>query len=137
MSELTSLHRDIDFDDLHPEENIRTFVAFATDVISRYNYNKTMITEYEDQLQDILHFIELSDNLNAKEGYKKYKQITDIRRERRKCKLENELLEQAYQFFNANKSMLDQLRRIQGGCRRDKDTLSNLRYTIRTNILSE
>lgn len=137
MSELTSLHRDIDFDDLHPEENIRTFVAFATDVISRYNFNKTMITEYEDQLQDILHFIELSDNLNAKEGYKKYKQITDIRRERRKCKLENELLEQAYQFFNANKSMLDQLRRIQGGCRRDKDTLSNLRYTIRTNILSE
>lgn len=47
MSELTSLHRDIDFDDLHPEENIRTFVAFATDVISRYNFNKTMITEYE------------------------------------------------------------------------------------------
>lgn len=137
MPELTSLHRDIDFDDLHPEENIRQFVAFASGVISRYEVNKTLITEYDDQQQDILHFIELSDNLNAKDGYKKYKQLVDIRRDRRKCKLENELLESAYQFFSSNKSMLDQLRRIQGGCRRDKDNLSNLRYNVRTNVLSE
>ncbi len=137
MPELTSLHRDIDFDDLHPEENIHAFVAFATDVLNRYNFNKTTITECDDKQQDILHFIELSDNLNAKEGYKKYKQLADVRRERRKCKLENELLEQVYQFFSANKPMLEQLKRIQGICRRDKDNLSNLRYNIRTNVLSE
>ncbi|MBR3739482.1 MAG: hypothetical protein IKN04_03370 [Clostridia bacterium] len=137
MPELTFLHRDIEFDELHPEDSIRTFVAFATEVLSRYNFNKTMITECDDKQQDILHFIELSDNLNAKEGYKKYKQLADIRRERRKCKLENELLEQVFQFFNTNKAMLDQLKRIQGTCRKEKDNLSNLRYNIRTNILSE
>lgn len=55
--------------------------------------NRKIINRCDKETQDILHEIELSDNKTTVDGYKLYKALREVRRLRRKCKDENELIE--------------------------------------------
>ncbi len=59
------------------------------------------LKDVEGRQQDILHYIEFC-SLNACQGYKAYKQLKDIRQERRKIKNELEVIE-----FILDKKMTD------------------------------
>lgn len=122
-----------EFDTLHPHEQIKLFVQFLTSVKSRYESNQRLQKETEDKTQDILHFVELSDNMNASRGFRMYQKITEVRRCRRNCKSENDLLQPVYDFITAT-SIIDQLSQVQGKCRTTKEIVSKRRYNLKTDV---
>ena len=129
-------HYTEDFDTLHPHEQIKAFVAFLNAVKSRYEDNQRVQKETEDKTQDILHFIELSSNMNASRGFSMYQKISTVRRERRNCKSENDLLQPIYDFITAN-PIIDQLAQVQGKCRTTKEVVSRRRYNMKTDVINE
>lgn len=59
------------------------------------------MTELENEMQDLLHYIEMAADKNAAVGSKLYKKLADIRRRRRICKNEIDLLTPVYEQFHA------------------------------------
>lgn len=129
-----TLKRQLPFDSLSPEEKLREFLAFCRDVIARYEDNARRQTETERATQDLLHYVELSEDMNACRGYCMYSKIAETRRERRACKSENELLQPLYDFLK-DKSLINQLAQIQGQCRTAKESINLRTYTLRTDVI--
>lgn len=134
IPKLITLKHQSDFDSLQPEEKIRVFVAFAKDVLSRYEEDVRRQSELEQQTQDLLHYVELSENMNACRGYCMYSKMAEIRRERRACKNEIDLLQPLYDFLK-DKAVINQLAQIQGKCRTSKEAISMRSYTLRTDVV--
>lgn len=65
-------------------------------VIEYYKYTLEEEERLDKATQDVLHYIELSENLNAPEGYKAYKLLRDIRRKRRKIKDDHRVIKPLY-----------------------------------------
>ena len=128
------LSQNIEFDSLHPEDNIKQFLMFARNVISRYEGNQQRQSELELEQQDVEHVMELSNNQDIVGGYRLYRKLADIRRERRMYKNESDLLKPLYDYLKQN-SIMNDLSRLQGSCRVSKETISKRQYTLRTNIL--
>lgn len=126
----------IDYDTMLPEETIKEFCVNVHNMLSRYQYNKDQYIYLENEMQDILHYIEMTADKNANVGYKLYKRLSEIRRERRSCKSEIELLQPVYDAFN-DMEMLNTLTRIQGLCASTKRIINNRCYTVRTDILDQ
>ena len=80
--------------------------------------------------------MELSKNKDTVTGYKLYKELCELRRQRRQYKNEMELLAPIYEMFNGTK-MLDELAAVQGACKRAKQLISNKGYTVRTDALDD
>jgi len=123
-----------EYDSLHPEDVLRNFCASIRDMISRYESDKIRYEQLEQEMQDVLHFIEMSENKNANSGFKLYKQLADIRRERRICKNEIELLQPVYSNFKET-DLLNILTRVQGNCKNIKQQIDGRGYTVRTDVL--
>lgn len=124
----------------HPEETLRQFAKFLREVPARYAYLQALEQECNDQTQDLLHFIELTGNKNASQGYAIYKKLSEIRRERRSCKEELELLAPVMDYIHD----LGDLNRFlgltgtaQGKCRQAREALLGRTYRPRTHILDE
>ena len=60
------------------------------DVVNNYERNLEIIKQTEGELLDLEHEIELSEPKNARDGYKIYKELRDVRIRRRQAKNENE-----------------------------------------------
>lgn len=131
-------HRDVEYDTLRPEETLRSFVKFLKDVKARYDFAVDELERCERETQDILHYIELGDNLNAMKGFKAYKSLSEIRRRRRIYKNELELLKPVYQYLlNQDPKLADRLAQVQGDCRKGKEKIELRSYTCKTDILEE
>lgn len=128
------LYRKSDYDTLQPVDQIRAFLDFARSALTRYEENERRWQEYDQETQDLLHVIELSDNLNASKGYDMYRRLAAVRRERRQCKNEMDLLKPVYDFF-ADKQTINQLAQVQGKCRACKELVDGRSYTLRTNVM--
>lgn len=124
----------VEYDTLHPEEKIKSFCADIRSMLSRYEYDKERLSDLDCQMQDLLHYIELSGDKNANAGYKLYKQIAIVRRERRACKNEIDLLQSVYDMFH-DTNFLNRLAEVQGKCRAAKQIMDNRGYTVRTDVL--
>lgn len=61
----------------------------------RYENNQKEINQLEKERTDLLHMAELVD-LNAVDGFRLYKEIQRVERDRRERKDENELLKNLY-----------------------------------------
>ena len=129
------LSSDLEFDTMHPEETIKGFCESIRNMLSRYQYNKDQFNYLENEMQDLLHFIEMGADKNANSGYKLYKRLAEVRRERRVCKNELDLLQPIYDAFGGGEK-LNVLAQIQGTCRVTKQTITNRAYTVRTDALS-
>jgi len=131
-------HRDVEYDTLRPEETLRSFVKFLKDVKTHYKFCLDEIARCELETQDVLHYIELGKNLNAMEGFKAYKSLSEIRRKRRIMKNELELLEPVYQYLlYQDPKLADRLAQVQGDCRKGKEKIELRSYTCKTDILEE
>ena len=129
-----TLSKQIEFDSLHPEEHIKAFLTFSRNVIARYEENQRRQQDLEYRQTDLEHVMELSDNKDVVGGYRLYKKLTDVRRERRACKSEIDLLKPLYDYLCSNNVMND-LSRLQGNCRVSKETISKRQYTLRTDVI--
>lgn len=134
VPQLITLKRSEEFDSLMPEENLKSFLAFARSVITRYEDDQRLQTEMETKTQDLMHYIELSNDMNACEGNKMYRKLLEIRRKRRACKNEIDLLKPLYDYLS-DKTVINQLSKIQGQCRSSKETISQRQYTLRTDVI--
>ena len=128
------LYRKSDYDTLQPVDQIRSFLEFVRSAVTRYEENERRWQEYDQETQDLLHVIELSDNLNASKGYDMYRRLAAVRRERRQCKNEMDLLKPVYDFFS-DKQTINQLAQVQGKCRVCKEAVDSRSYTLRTNVM--
>lgn len=127
------LYSEEEYDSLHPEETIKGFTAAVREMLSRYEGNKERLEKLESQLQDLLHFVEMGKNKNAKDGFILYQKICEVRRERRVCKNEIDLLQPVYDAFSGR--LMDILSRVQGECRTVKQYIDGKGYAIRTDVL--
>ena len=134
VPQIITLKRSEEFDSLLPEENLKSFLSFARNVISRYEDNQKLQSDLEAETQDLLHYVELSENMNACMGNAMYKKMREIRRKRRACKNEIDLLKPLYDYL-CDKRMINDLSQIQGKCRSAKEVISQRKYTLRTGVM--
>lgn len=124
-------------EDFLPEESLSDFVKFCNSVISRYEENERLESECDAQTQDILHKIELGDDLGVVDGYKIYKLLRNVRRKRRQCKNQNDYYRPTYEYCVANRQVFNQLSQVQGRTKTIKSGIQSRQYTTRTSILDE
>ena len=130
------LHYDLEYDTLNPEGTIQKFIGDIKGMLSRYEGNKARIFEIEAELNDIEHYMEIGNYKKVSEGYKLYRKLAELRRERRECKNENDLLWPVYQHFHATE-VLNKLGIVQGECGKLKETIDGRVYGVKTDILNE
>lgn len=127
----------MEYDTLHPVENIRTFVKFLKEVVSRWEGNFAEIGELNKQTVDLLHYIELEPEMDTKKGYEVYRKLREATKRRRTLKDENRLLESLCNYVKANPNILTQLAAQQGYCANQADAIARQAYLPRTDILEE
>lgn len=130
-----SLSRSAEFDTLLPVDRVKDFLAFARDVISRYEGNIARQKELEDETQDLMHVAELTEKVSAAQGYKNWRKLQEVRRERRACKNETELLKPLYDYLQ-DRAVINQLSQIQGKCSSSKQVISMRKYALRTDVMN-
>ena len=130
------MHYRVDFDTTKPEDAIRGFVSDIKGMIAKYEWNRDRIIEIEKELLDLEHYIEIAPFQNVPSGYRLYRQIAELRRERRACKNENDLLQAVYDYFHAT-PVLDRLAAVQGAVATADKGIKSRVYQVRSDILDE
>ena len=110
-----------------------TVVTMFQDVIRRYESNIEIIRQTEGELLDLEHEIELSNPKNARDGYKMYKELREIRIRRRIAKDENQILQDMYDYFKSQQGQTfkNKLQQIQGSAAKIESTQARRIYTPR------
>lgn len=122
-----------DFDTTHALSHLEDFTAWCRQVVERYKGNERAVEMLDAQMQDIMHYIELSENLGGVDGYRSYCLLRDVRRERRKCKSENDLLRPLYEYLS-DRVVMNQLAQVLGKIRSANETISKRQYVLRTDV---
>ena len=130
------LHYDLDYDTTKPEETLRDFVSAVKGMITRYNEDKERIIELEAEMNDLEHYIEAQPFKPVGQGYMIYRRLAEIRKERRACKSEIDLLWPIYEHFHATE-VLNKLSMVQGECAKAKGAIDVRCYVCRTDIVEE
>lgn len=112
------------------EQIIITIRDAIRDIPKRYSDNLEQINKLEKEENDLLHYIELV-NLNAVEGFKAYKELQKVRKERRVYKDENELLKHVQPVLSNMKGHLRLLDNAIGNVRQTEKHLENRIYRVR------
>lgn len=132
-----TLYRLFEYDSLQPEQNLKAFIAFLKSVQARYNDNFRIVGECDLEGQDLLHKIELGDDMDVLHGYRIHKAIRNVRRQRRVCKNENDLLRPLYAYLEKHDDLIPQLERLQGEIGLLKSAIDDRKYAVRTHVLKE
>lgn len=110
-----------------------SIVTIFKDVTEIYERNAEIIKQAENELVDLEHEIELSNPKNARDGYKIYKEIREVRIRRRQAKNENELLKDLYDLLKEQSSQKfrNKIQQIQGNAAKIEKLQENRTYTPR------
>ena len=108
-------------------------VQIIQDVIKNYERNEERIKCIEGELNDLNHEIELTPSRNMYSGYLLYKAIRELRIERRRCKEENELMKDMYEYFKGQQgqSFKNKIQQIQGSAAKLREIQERRTYTPR------
>lgn len=71
------------------------------DIVKTYEKNAMFINQCEEELLDLEHEIELSDDKNMYAAWEIYRAIKDVRTRRRVAKDENQVLQEMYNFIKS------------------------------------
>lgn len=130
------MHYNIEYDTTQPEETIRKFCSDIRGMIARYEGNKQRLIEIEGEHQDLLHYIEIAPFKTVPNGYKLYRKLAELRRERRALKNENDLLQPLYETFR-QPDILNRLSKVQGDVSKVHEAIDGRVYGMRTDILND
>ena len=110
-----------------------TMVTIFQDVTRNYERNTEDIRRIEEEINDLNHEIELSEPKNMYQGYLLYKAIRELRIERRRCKEENELLKDMYEYFKSQQGQAfkSKIQQIQGSAAKLRDVQERRTYVPR------
>ena len=108
-------------------------ITIYQSVVKDYERNMEEIRRIEEELNDLNHEIELSCPKDMYKGYLLYKQIRDLRIERRRCKEENELLKDMYEYFKGQQGQAfkSKIQQIQGNAAKLREVQERRTYTPR------
>lgn len=110
-----------------------TMVQIVQDVIKNYERNEDRIRCIEEELNDLNHEIELTPSKNMYSGYLLYKSIRELRIERRRCKEENELMKDMYEYFKGQQGQAfkNKIQSIQSNAAKLREVQEHRTYTPR------
>ena len=110
-----------------------TIITIYQDVMKNYERNLEDIKRIEEELNDLNHEAELSEPKNMYQGYLIYKSIRELRIERRRCKEENELLKDMYEYFKSQvgQEFKHKVQQIQGNAAKLREVQERRTYTPR------
>jgi len=128
---------DFDVSYMDTDATLKSFMTFCTSAMYRYKYNDEQQDRCEADQEDILHEIELKPLKSAFNGYRIYRQIRDIRQERRRCKDENGMLFPLMEFLKKRPEFLSEMEIAQKQSDSVKRTLQNRMYKVRGTVLKE
>jgi hypothetical protein len=125
------------FDTLRPDIVLKDFIDFLKELTDRYDYNLNTEEYCNDQTQDLLHYMELHKNLNARDGYVIYKKLAEIRRKRRECSQENEVLKSIYVYINSpnGSEFMKMLQKLFVDSREKHNFVSSREFRPKTSVL--
>jgi hypothetical protein len=108
-------------------------VQIVQDVIKNYERNEDRIRCIEEELNDLNHEIELTPSKNMYSGYLLYKSIRELRIERRRCKEENELMKDMYEYFRGQQGQAfkNKIQSIQSNAAKLREVQEHRTYTPR------
>lgn len=112
------------------EQLARLIGQAIRDIPKKYYANIEAIKLLEKETLDLMHYTELID-LNAREGYKLYKEMQRVRRERRKLKDENEELKHLVPEFTNMKNKADKFNKAAGEIKTARKTREERSYRCR------
>ena len=130
------LRSEAEYDSLHPEEELRKMVSFFRSVKERYESNRQLVEQYQQETQDLWHYAEMHADLSAKDGFAFYKRTRESCRNRRVCKNEMELLQPLVTYLSNHPELLNDLPQVQGECGKAKQKISLRSYSLRTDVIS-
>lgn len=126
------------YDPLHLEETVKAFLHAWKSAPQMYEEAKAIVGLCDKQTQDLLHYMELSENQNAPKGYALYRKLAEVRRLRRTCKNEVEQLEPLIALIDSVRTPFeDQLAQLQGRCRGTREAIEKRMYGVQTDILDD
>ena len=110
-----------------------TMITIIQNVIKDYERDEAEIRRIEDELNDLNHECELSAPKNMYQGYLLYKQIRELRIERRRCKEEVELLKDMYEYFKSQQGQAfkSKIQSIQSDAAKLREIQERRTYTPR------
>lgn len=110
-----------------------TIVSIFQDVLKNYERNEDSIKRIEEELNDLNHEAELSAPKDMYQGYLLYKQVRELRIERRRAKEENELLKDMYDFFKSQvgQEFKNKVQQIQSNAAKLREVQERRTYTPR------
>lgn len=110
-----------------------TIVTIYQNVVKDYERDLARIEEIQDELQDIMHEIELSAGKDMYSGYLLYKRIRELRIERRRCKEQTELMKETYEYFKSQQGQAfkNKLQQLQGNAAKLRKTQESRTYIPR------
>lgn len=130
------LKSEIEYDSLHPEEELRRIVSFLKNVKERYETNRQMVEQHQQETQDLWHYAEMHADLSAKDGFAFYKKTRESCRSRRVCKNEMELLQPLVNYLSNHPELINDLPQVQGECGKAKERIALRSYSLRTDVIS-
>ena len=120
----------------NPSIKIEEFLDFVSDSRSKFNIANQVLTESDNEIQDILHAIEFG-NLTYQQNAKLAKRLKMARSERRKAKNEIEMLCPIVTWSDACKKELDGIKKLLGDARKIESNLQRRVYVQRTDVVKE
>ena len=110
-----------------------TIITIYQNVIQNYERDLDDIKRIEGELNDIMHEIELTNSKDMYHGYLLYKQIRELRIERRRCKEEVELVKDTYDYCNSQQGQAfkNKIQQLQGGAAKLREVQEHRTYTPR------
>jgi hypothetical protein len=86
------------------EEICETLLKIFAGAPQQYDQNYEAIGRLDNEQQDILHEIELSEMQDQEKGYSLYVILREIRRNRRQLRIKNELLQPLVELLRSNEN---------------------------------
>lgn len=110
-----------------------TIITIYQNVIRDYERDMDDIKRIEEELNDLNHEIELGSPKNMYQGYLLYKQIRELRIERRRCKEEVELLKDLYEHLKSQQGQVfkSKIQQIQSSAAKLREIQEHRVYTPR------
>ena len=130
------LHRHFDFDSMNPEQTLSEFLKYIRQIKDQKSFLFNRLNELNNASSDLLHYAELHEDLGVVQSYDVYKKLREIRRDRRICKNEIELLTPVWQWVEESDGAIHKLERVLGEVRKNKTDISQRSYIMRTDVMS-
>lgn len=123
--------------DLSPAETLDAFLTFIRTSKSEYKMYKSIEEDENNATQDLLHYLELEDDISYHDFAKLSRATKKIRQRRREAKYSIEILSPIVNWAESHQSVIKELEELLGSMRKNEKLANNKRYNYKTSIIND